>query len=974
MTSRKRSRSTEYESESSSTKFPSLECNGLQLSPQWEFIGPFPAGMREGPFGPSLRNLTRSSTPYSSQPLVWESVPDSHINVAENETADGFRSSHRVKVKHTDVNWDSIRSTVGSAGTQHQTLLRTELIIGSNREADITTSPSSTEWEVHEAPETTTLCVTVTNAEEFALIPDADWSYNLARESSIVQWHRGDVYNHSSLDLALSAGKPLLGHILAVAKGKYQLLVKAGYEVRLFGLSQVGSTPSFEFTATIEELTIPIRIIDSSPLCVYPSVVEGKLAGKNASFGLQNTLASGFWKVIDVAVDASHAAHCHDPRMRIIGSEEDWVIPPLSTRKISFRLPELKAISRSRSKLCFAVRLQACDVKGRCQGEIQTAVFNIPLEHVEVSSEVGRDSSYRFTYLSGGGTQYAVIQPPSDLTQTDHCILALHGAGVEADCEMWRTAIRRQEKAWILMPTGLTKWGLDWTMASQRAWQDLLASGFDDVLQQAEPTNECNSSREIDSSQDDGKARSSGLARKVLLLGHSNGSQGALYALSHAPDSFVGGILCSGYVAMKEYVGNNWQFARNISDPMLIGVLQSSLSIFFNDLYVPHLVGKPVTIKFGSEDDNVPPWHSRLLATLVSQWKERNRQKSEYPKLIEVPNRSHWWPECLSEPDIRDAIDSAFRSSPRYSSKRAENLPTQTVRCVVPTEMGYVNGIKIVETDIPGQMASVDITIKEEEVHLQTRNVAGLRLDATRMLPDGRTYRLYVDRQSFGVLRATSSSGAKWELVTSRAAEKNSRLLCPMTLFLSEPHRILAVLPGRTAPDRLCAYESIAQRWAHDILLNTTINVVLVKDHDMSTRELHEHDYLVILGGPDENTFAAKVKWQSGAVDFIKHLPSVGRSGIREFSIRDRIFSDSSTALLYSIPHPKFAASDKAMIVTGTDVQGIERAGRLLPLRPGVPLPEWIVVGQDADHFGGGGILSAQHLTRYATMKDEEIR
>lgn len=46
-------------------------------------------------------------------------------------------------------------------------------------------------------------------------------------------------------------------------------------------------------------------------------------------------------------------------------------------------------------------------------------------------------------------------------------------------------------------------------------------------------------------------------------------------------------------------------------------------------------------------------------------------------------------------------------------------------------------------------------------------------------------------------------------------------------------------------------------------------------------------------------------------------------------------------------------------MLTGTDVEGIERAGRLLPVRTGTPIPEWIVVGPEADRFGGGGVLAA---------------
>lgn len=65
-------------------------------------------------------------------------------------------------------------------------------------------------------------------------------------------------------------------------------------------------------------------------------------------------------------------------------------------------------------------------------------------------------------------------------------------------------------------------------------------------------------------------------------------------------------------------------------------------------------------------------------------------------------------------------------------------------------------------------------------------------------------------------------------------------------------------------------------------------------------------------------------------------------------------------ALIYSLPHPN--PPNRSFILTGSSCpEGIERAGRLLPVRTGTALPEWVVLGRRADRFaaGAGGVVAA---------------
>jgi hypothetical protein len=63
-----------------------------------------------------------------------------------------------------------------------------------------------------------------------------------------------------------------------------------------------------------------------------------------------------------------------------------------------------------------------------------------------------------------------------------------------------------------------------------------------------------------------------------------------------------------------------------------------------------------------------------------------------------------------------------------------------------------------------------------------------------------------------------------------------------------------------------------------------------------------------------------------------------------------------STALVFLHPHP--SSPDRVILfLCANDGSGLERAARLLlPIRTGVPLPEFLIIGGEADDWGVGGL------------------
>jgi len=112
----------------------------------------------------------------------------------------------------------------------------------------------------------------------------------------------------------------------------------------------------------------------------------------------------------------------------------------------------------------------------------------------------------------------------------------------------------------------------------------------------------------------------------------------------------------------------------------------------------------------------------------------------------------------------------------------------------------------------------------------------------------------------------------------------------------------------------------------------------------------------VVLGGPEENVFARWLAANSPSpLVFHPH---------GSFEVNGRLFYESGTGLIALQSHPT-RHKGLACILVGTDDEGLELAARLFPLRTGVPVPEWVVIGEDSRWKGAGGFLGAGYWSHH---------
>ena len=127
-------------------------------------------------------------------------------------------------------------------------------------------------------------------------------------------------------------------------------------------------------------------------------------------------------------------------------------------------------------------------------------------------------------------------------------------------------------------------------------------------------------------------------------------------------------------------------------------LLQTSLISYRHELFTENFAGIPILQQHGSEDDNVPVYHSRHMQQLISQ-------SDWLPNYVELPGRGHWFEGVMTTRPLR-----AFYESILGTDRREADLP-EKYRFVVPgtSGMGSRGGIAVDQVLSPDQLGSIEV-------------------------------------------------------------------------------------------------------------------------------------------------------------------------------------------------------------------------------------------------------------------------
>lgn len=287
-------------------------------------------------------------------------------------------------------------------------------------------------------------------------------------------------------------------------------------------------------------------------------------------------------------------------------------------------------------------------------------------------------------------------------------MLQLHGAGLEAESDLVAHALDSVPDlcAWILFPTGVTPWsGDDW-----HAW------GFADV--QA-AVSAIPAWMERNDWQGPGVDTDSWLAS-----GHSNGGQGTWYALTHHPDKIIAAAPVSGYLSIQSYVP--YQLWQPI-DPRRRSVLDASMNSYRHELLAENAKGIPILQQHGSDDDNVPAYHSRLMSKLLSQtgW---------HSTYAELAGEGHWFDGVMTTEPLRNFYNKHLKSAirvprqTRLTSGSAEDFSASFSLIVAnPADTGSKGGVQVTHLEDPGQLGRLDVSADcaSHSMTVKTSNMVG---------------------------------------------------------------------------------------------------------------------------------------------------------------------------------------------------------------------------------------------------------
>ncbi len=513
-------------------------------------------------------------------------------------------------------------------------------------------------------------------------------------------------------------GQPRTGDPYGLGYVRLPVALHAGDNELLFACGRG------EFTVRLDPLPAPVMLnVGDSTL---PDLVRGSSVQPLAAVPIVNGTAEVIRGAVITARSSGHVVHSRVPD-----------IPPLSVRKVPFRLPP--ASNNAPNEM--TVRLSVtCRVSGKTR-DVDSQDIKVRVRNASETRKV--------TFVSeiDGSVQYYAVVPPrvpakprpsetgawpwlpvvgtyptnleagavgavqlygywrlrEDLRKTapprPGLVLTLHGAGVEAIGQAASYAPKRD--LWIVAPTNRRPFGFDWEEWGRMDALEVLARARQDL--RTDPA-------------------------RTYLTGHSMGGHGAWHLSVTFPELFAAVGPSAGWISFRSYAGGIAYDQASAVE----GILRRASSPSDTLSLATNLEPLGVYILHGDKDDNVPVTEARTMAARLEGF-HRNFV------LFEQPGAGHWWGApsdpgtgCVDWPAMFDLFH------------RSQISPTDETRHVTFSTMNPGVSASMRWLSILQQQRSLEpssATIRCDPVGRRfvgsTSNVATLLLDTSSMDPGG---------------------------------------------------------------------------------------------------------------------------------------------------------------------------------------------------------------------------------------------
>lgn len=734
-------------------------------------------------------------------------------------------------------------------------------------------------------------------------------------------WIRGTLLNADSFPIRISLfptnilelringqhyfGGDLFGFerapiIVSLVPGNNTIEVRMIREVRANG----GSLPP-RIEASLRAAAVSQQATILENTLVLPDVVDGSFVSSSASAAVANT--GDEWLSIDTVIIESKGVR----QMTNCSIK----LAPGQSRPVNFCVDNIQPSERDTTLLIH------CSTS---QKKPRVLEKSIAIVHV------GRHDPQKFTFLHpSGAVSYAIIRPPSkkvieNAKTTLPVLVALHGAGLEADSDMVRNSFSADPdlSGWLLLPHGMSSWsGDDWHI-----W------GAADVhaALQAIPY-------WINSTSWRGPGV---FTERYVVAGHSNGGQGAWYLALHHPDRVTAAAAASGYSSIENYVP---YVMWGCCDSLQEAVLQSARNSHKHELYLSNMAHTPTLIQHGELDDNVPVHHGRLMHTLAV----REGVDASY---VEVPGRGHWWDDVMVTDPMRQFYDEHLKLQPSPE-------PPNSFSCVFGNshEFGSCMGIVVDQLVSPDALGRIHVEVKTSGSrrvwHIGTSNIRRLSFEFNLSklavaLPDSLTIdsrpaEFNQEDKSCGTYTRldcgewTSEDSRSWRTLDQRVGDQRG----PMNAILKTRGPFQIVYASEEAFDvALEISRNLLQYYgaAADLLPVTEYENALRSDGNI---------FLVQAGGSVDAGQLTKFPLQIND----GNIEVRSQQGSRNYATEAGI----GAAWLRPLPNERLE-----LVIWGFDDAGLKKAARMTPTLTGAGQPDFVIFDQNSGWEGAAGTFA----------------
>ncbi|QIX01796.1 hypothetical protein AMS68_007313 [Peltaster fructicola] len=843
--------------------------SSISASEEWHVLGPFTLGTREATWGADplediggFQNLVYNRSSHFRSSLSPNGMTRWTDTVAQITDLGNEAMDIRLEIGYPEIDWTFLQQVYGWAALQWQGWAR----------GYVTIDTADTQY--------------------YSLNVD----HILELRIDDVHYFGGDYYGFHKVPISLR-----------LSPGKHRFDIRLIRDVRSMG--GMTSSPSIDVRLLLVKTTKALRQISQ---VLYPDRLvdwKGPLASTYASVVLHNDLDT------DVFIDSLEAKH--NACQAQLTSAIPIRLVPKQSRAIAFQIDCIAGTSAYLSiDLHFSYHM---GTSNKDQHKLFVGILARP--------PVSLNEPHVITYLHPGGiVSYAILRPPTGKCSGNESLpvlLALHGAGVEADSDQAKHALDGVVDvcAWTLTPSGVTPWsGDDW---HNWGWADVQAALaaiplWIDKVDWTGPG--------VDIS-------------RWLVTGHSNGGQGVWYALTHHPDNIIAAAPISGYSSIQNYVPYTfWQHA----DPACTAIVQAQLNSYRHELLLDNVKGIPVFQQHGSLDDNVPAYHSRLMYDLV----HRSGASSDY---FEVSGKPHWWHGVMTTPPLRQFYqDHLERDS---STHQVGDFILSTAS---PGDTSSKHGLRILSLTKPSLLGRLHVTFSSpghDNCTIRTENVDRFELGSdflqrcSHLLVDAGYVDWHETNTTLGITIKMDPSGA-WTLSRAnlddctRAPQQHGGLEAILrsngTIYL------FSHSPGT---------ENVATEIANNLMQYFSADVEVAMLYE--TTHLGSGNVISLAYGPDMPSGL-----QDCATSCRMDIDKQGRLNISTATRVAHSFDISrnnivAAAFLRPLPDHRLE-----LVFWGVDLASLRLSVCLLPLMTGSGQPDFVIATQQMLSRGLGGVFA----------------